>query len=224
MDEHDEHEGQGERDAFEDEELEALRPARPRLPLALALFGSLLFAASAMPLTPGGASFVQLVLAALARNPLEGFVLALGFGAPFWFGLVVALGAWPKGPLSPGALQQLLISNASLLHAQLLLAAWMVWRDGLGVMPGALLGFAIVSGGFFTVQHASQRASEGGDDPHAGGLTPRWLIRWTATVIVSICGWLRLQVLGGLAFGWAVELALASAVALTLVLVRRPQP
>jgi hypothetical protein len=221
VDEHDEHD---EHDEFDAEELAALRPARPRLPLALALFGTILVAASAMPLTPGGASFLQLVLAALARNPLEGLVLALGFGSPFWFGLVVALGAWPKGPLGPGALQQLLISNASLLHAQLLLAAWMLWRDGLGMMPGALLGFAIVSGGLFTVQHASARAAEGGDDPQQGGLTPRWLIRWTATVIVAICGWLRLQVLAGLAFGWAVEVALASAVALALVLARRPQP
>lgn len=220
MDDHDDHDV---RDEFDADELAALRPPRPRLPLALAVFGTILFAASAMPLTPGGASFLQLVLAALARNPLEGLVLALGFGAPFWFGLVVALGAWPKGPLGPGALQQLLISNASLLHAQLLLAAWMLWRDGLGVMPGALLGFAIVSGGFFTVQHASA-AAEGGEGPQQGGLTPRWLIRWTATVIVSICGWLRLQVLAGLAFGWAIEVALASAVALALVLARRPQP
>lgn len=217
MDDHDEH------DEITQEELEALRPRRAKLPLALAVFGTMLFAASAMPLTPGGASFLQLVIAALSRNPLEGLVLALGFGAPFWFGFVVALGAWPKGPLGPGALQQLLVSNASLLHAQLLLAAWMLWREGMGVMPGALLGFAIVSGGFFVVQHASARAGEG-DEGAPGGLTVRWLIRWTATVIVAICGWLRLQVLAGLAFGWAVEVALASAVALSLVLARRQPP
>lgn len=224
---HDDDEDRIVADHDEDELADAVRPASPRLPLALVVFGLILFGSSALPLTPGGASFLGLLLAAFARSPLEGVMLALGFGAPFWFGLVVALGAWPKGPLPWFALRQLLVSNASLLHGQLVLVAWMLWRDGVGVLPGALLGFAVVSGGFFLVQHASASAAEGGTDEQGQrheGLSPRWLIRWTATVIVALCGWLRLQILAGLAFGWAIEVALASAVALSLVLVRRQAP
>ncbi len=211
----------------EDELADALREPNRRLPPALGLFGLILFASAALPLTPGGASFIKLLLAALARSPLEGLMMGLGYGAPFWFGLVVALAARPKSSLTKHALRQLLVSNASLLHGQLVLVGWLLWRDGVGVLPTALFGFALVSGGFFIVQHASASASEGSVDDQGRrreGIDPRWLIRWTATVIVGLCGWLRLQVLGGLAFGFAVEVALASCVAIAVLLSRRPTP
>lgn len=215
-----------EADAAEDELADAMASSARRLPMALAVFGLILFASVGLPLTPGGSSFLALVLAAFARSPLEAIMMALGFGAPFWFGVVVAAAAWPKSSLSTNVLRQLLISNASLLHGQLVLVAWLLWRDGVGVMPTALLGFATVSGGFFIVQHASASAAEGSVDDQGRrheGLDPRWLIRWTATVIVGICGWLRLQQLAGLTFGWAVEVALASCVAIAVLLSRRPK-
>jgi hypothetical protein len=214
-----------EADANEDELADAVvsSPTR-RMPQALVVFGLALFACAAFPLTPGGASFFDLVLAAFGRSPLEGVMMSLGFGAPFWFGLVVAIGAWPNSPLGPEALRQLLVSNASLLHGQLALVAWLLWRDGVGVMPAALLGFAVVSGGFFIVQHATTSAAEGSVDEQGRrheGMSPLWLIRWTATVIVGICGWLRLQLLADLAFGWAIEATLASCVAIAVLLSRR---
>ncbi|MFV8750122.1 hypothetical protein ACNOYE_06200 [Nannocystaceae bacterium ST9] len=211
-------------DITEDELADAVGSPGRRMSPALMVFGLGLFACAALPLTPSGTSFLGLLLAAFGRSPLEGLMMALGFGAPFWYGLVVAIGAWPKGPLGTHALRQILISNASLLHGQLALVAWLLWRDGLGVLPSALLGFAVVSGGFFIVQHASASAAEGGVDEQGRrheGMDPRWLIRWTATVLVGVCGWLRLQLLGGLAFGWAVEAALACSVAIAVVLTRR---
>jgi hypothetical protein len=213
-----------EADANEDELADAVTSPVRRLPPALIVFGSILFGCAALPLTPGGASFFSLVLAAFASNPLQGLIMALGFGAPFWFGLVVAIGAWPKSPLSEDGLRQLLISNASLLHGQLGVVAWLLWRDGVGVMPFALLGFAVVSGGFFIVRHASESAAEGSVDEQGRrheGLSPLWLIRWTATVVVGVCGWVRLQMLGDLTFGWAVEATLASCVAIAVLLSRR---
>lgn len=223
-DEFDDEIDEQEADANEDELADAVTTPARRLPSALIVFGLALFGCAALPLTPGGASFFDLVLAAFGRNPLEGLMMMLGFGAPFWFGLVVALGAWSKSPLSLDALRQLLVSNASLLHGQLALVAWLLWRDSVGVMPFALLGFAVVSGGFFIVQHASASAAEGGVDDRGRrheGLDPRWLIRWTATVVVGICGWLRLQLLADLAFGWAVEATLACCVAIAVLLSKR---
>jgi hypothetical protein len=214
-----------EAEANEDELADAVTSPARRLPPTLVVLGLALFACAALPLTPGGASFVRLVLDAFARSPLEGLMMALGFGAPFWFGLVVALGAWPRGPLSREGLRQLLIANASLLHGQLGLVAWLLFRDTVGVLPGALLGFAVVSGGFFVVRHASASAAEGSVDEQGRrheGLEPRWLIRWTATVVVGVCGWLRLQLLADLAFGWAVEATLACCVAIAVLLTRRP--
>jgi hypothetical protein len=212
-------------DAHEDELADAVTSQARRMPPALIVFGLALFACSALPLTPGGASFLRLVLDSFGRNPIEGMLMMLGFGAPFWFGLVVALGAWPSAPLGRESLRQLLVSNASLLHGQLALVAWILFRNQIGVMPAALLGFAVVSGGYFIVRHASQSASEGSVDDEGRrheGLSPLWLIRWTATVVVGICGWMRLQLLADLAFGWAVEASLACCVAIAVLLSRRP--
>ncbi len=211
----------------EDELADAVSSPARRMPPALVVFGLTLFASVALPLTPSGTSFLGLLVAAFGRNPLEGITLALGFGAPFWFGLVVAIAAWPNSRLGSDSLRQILVGNASVLHGQLVLVAWLLWRDGIGMLPAALLGFAVVSGGFFIVHHASAAAAEGGVDDQGRrhpGMSPLWLIRWTATVVVSVCGWLRLQVLAGITFGWAVELALASCVAIAVLLARRPQP
>ena len=93
------------------------------------------------------------------------------------------------------------------------------------MLPSALLGFAIVSGGFFVVHHARTSAAAGGmRETGPRGPTQRWLVRWGATVIVAICGWIRLQMLIDVRFGWAIELMLGACVMMAVLLTRRPTP
>lgn len=213
-------------EADERELADALAP--PSLPPGSMVLGLLLLACSALPLTPSGASFLRVLASAFLRSPLEGVMTLIGFGSPFLFGLLVALAAWSGSSrwVAPATIQRLLVTNTSTMHAQLVLVAFLLWRDGVGMMPGALLGFAIVSGGLFTFEHARQSAAAGGIDDRGvriegEGPSVRWLIRWTATMIVALCGWLRLQLLADVAFGWAVEAALAVCVAISLLVMRR---
>ena len=46
-------------------------------------------------------------------------------------------------------------------------------------------------------------------------------MRWGATVIVAICGWMRLQLLIDLRFGWAIEVMLGACVMMAVLLMRR---
>jgi hypothetical protein len=190
--------------------------AAPTLPVLLTLPALGLLAAIVLPVHPDGYSFAQLLVVVLQRSLLDGLILLLGFGAPFCFGAIVLLlaGIGPRVPADVGV--RALIFNLSLLHAQLLLVAWTLWSRGEGVMPLAFLGFALVSGGYLVVQHA--RASAGDANP---AVFQRELVRWGATMIVAICGWLRLQMLIGVHFGWAIEVMLAASVMMTVMLVRR---
>lgn len=210
-------------DELEDELADAIAGPARQLPRTLVIPALILSAAIAAPLTPDGYSFAQLLYVAFLRHPLEGLITLLGFGAPFCFGLITLVLASTGARLDQAIGERLLVANLSLLHAQLLLVAGMlVWR-GQGMMPAALLGFAVVSGGFFIVHHARTAAAAGGfDDLGPRGPTQRWLIRWGATVIVALCGWMRLQVLIDLRFGWAIELILGACVMMSVLLSRRP--
>src|SRR5690606_9867708 len=96
--------------------------------------------------------------------------------------------------------------------------AMLFWR-GQGLLPSALLGFSIVSGGYFVLHHARTSAMAGGHEaPTSRGPTQRWLIRWGATVIVAVCGWMRLQMLNDVRMGWAVELMLCACVMMAVLL------
>jgi hypothetical protein len=212
-------------DALEDELADAVAAPGQQLPHALLIPALILVAAIAAPLTPDGFSFAQILYVAFLRHPLEGLLTLLGFGSPFCFGMIVLalVAAGPRVLSSLG--ERLLVANLSFLHAQLLLVAALLAYAGRGVMPLALLGFAVVSGGFFIVHHAKSAALAGGvDEPGPTGPSQRWLIRWGATVIVAVCGWMRLQVLGGVRLGWAVELVLTACVMMTVLLVRPPRP
>ena len=203
-------------DEIEDELADAVSEPERELPRALLVPALVVFAAIVMPLHPDGFSFAQLLYAAFLRSPLEALVVLLGFGSPFLFGLIVALVAGFGERLHPLIAQRLLVTNLSFLHAQLLLVAYVLWSGGQGMLPFALLGFAVVSGGAFVVSHARAAASGEGSGP-----TPRWLIRWGASVIVAICGWIRLQMLVEVRFGWAVEVVLAGCVAMTVLVIRK---
>jgi hypothetical protein len=213
-------------DELEDELADAVHEPTVALPVALTLPALVLSAAIALPLHPEGFSFAQLLYAAFLRNPLEGLIMLLGFGSPFCFGAIVLALAGLGQRLNPRIGERLLVANLSLLHSQLFLVAAMLWSRGQGMMPLALLGFAVVSGGYFIVHHARESAAAGGFDegeqPRPAGPSQRWLIRWGATVIVAVCGWIRLQVLVGIRLGWAVEVVLGACVAMTVLLLRRP--
>ncbi len=209
-------------DALEDELADAVTHPARELPRTLVIPALILGAAIAAPLTPDGYSFAQILYVAFMRHPLEGLITLLGFGSPFCFGLITLTLAAARDRIAPGIGERLLVANLSFLHAQLLLVASMlVWR-GQGMLPGALLGFALVSGGFFIVHHARTSALAGGFDNDApNGPSQRWLVRWGATVIVAICGWCRLQVLIDVRLGWAIELILGAGVMMAVLLGKR---
>lgn len=207
---------------LEDELADQLSQASAPLPATLVVPALALTAAIAAPLHPDGFSFAQLLYASFLRSPLEGLIMLIGFGSPFCFGALV-LGLAGAGPrLAPMFGQRMLVVNASLMHAQLLLVAIMLSTASQGFMPLALLGFALVSGGYFIVHHAREAAVGQGFDerglPTPSGPTQRWLVRWIATVIVAVCGWTRLQMLIDVRLGWAIEVMLGACVAMAVLL------
>lgn len=209
-------------DALEDELADAVSSPARELPRTVVIPATILVTAIAAPLTPDGFSFAQLLYAAFVRSPIEGVVTLLGFGAPFCFGMIALLLALDSRRFPPAIGERVLVGNLSLLHAQLFLVAAMLFWRGQGLLPGALLGFAVVSGGFFVVHHARTSAIAGGHlAPHSRGPTQRWLVRWGATVIVAICGWMRLQMLIDVRFGWAIELMLGACMMMAVLLGRR---
>lgn len=212
-------------DALEDELADAVYAPTRRLPVSASVPAAALAAAMFLPLHPEGFSFAQLLFAAFVRGPLEGVLMLLGFGSPFCFGFIVLALALAGSRVIPGIGERIIVANLSLLHAQLLLVAILLSARGLGVMPLTLLGFSLVSGGYFIVYHARSAAAGGALDEHGhsrpSGPALRWLVRWGATVIVAVCGWVRLQMIGGVRLGWAIEVMLAACVALTVLLVRR---
>lgn len=213
-------------DALEDELADAVQAPDHGLPGALVVPALVLTAAIAAPLHPDGFSFAQLLYVAFLRSPLEGLIMLLGFGAPFCFGAIVLTLAALGERSTPRIGERVLVVNLSLLHAQCFLVAALLVANGQGMMPLALLGFSLVSGGYFVVHHARESARGGGWDDQgqalpAGGPSQRWLVRWGATVIVAICGWARLQMLIGVRLGWAVELILGACVAMTVLLIKR---
>jgi hypothetical protein len=206
-------------DAFDPDDVLAEGMAKAALPFALTLPAAGLLAAIALPLHPDGYSFAQLLYLALQHSLLGGLIFLLGFGAPFCFGAIVLLlaGLGPRVSAAVGV--RALVFNLSLMHAQLLLVAGTLWSRGEGVMPFAFFGFALVSAGYLIVQRARAEASNAD-----AAATQRALVRWGATMIVAICGWIRLQMLIGVRLGWAIEVMLAAGVMITVLLVRRATP
>lgn len=157
----------------------------------------LLFTCAFLPLTPGGRTFVQVAIEAFGEGVMAGVVMVVGFGSPFLFGLAVALGAWLR---DEELAVRLVRGPVTMMHSQLLLMAWMIWRYGDALASLPLLLFAAVSG-LYVVQHsASERAS-------GRSASFRWYVRSGAVVIVTVAAWLWLQRMTGLSMGRAVTLA-----------------
>lgn len=176
-----------------------------------AVLGLMLFACAFLPLTPAGRTFVQVALEAFREGVMPGVVTVLGFGSPFLFGLAVAVGTW-RGDDEAAA--RLVRGPVTMMHSQLLLVAWMIWRHGDAVASLPLLLFAVVAG-LHVVQHSAAERAAG------RSASFRWYVRWGATVIVAVAGWLWLQRSVGLTMGRAVDVAGLCALGLVLRARRR---
>jgi hypothetical protein len=177
--------------------------------------GAALFGCAALPITPEGESFVQLLGAAFSRDLLEGAMMLVGLGSPFLFGLAAAGAAVAqgRGRSADYAARVALHTVLAAVHTQLMLVAFVLAWKGVGVASGALAGFALVSGVAFAWRSARDRAAS---DEADGGPSVRFFLRWGASVLAGVAVWSRLQVLGGVALGVAVEGVLVSALALHL--------
>lgn len=185
-------------------------PSSP--PRLAAVLGAVLFASAFLPLTPAGRTFVQVVRDTFSDGVLAGVVMVMGFGSPFLFGLGVALGVWQR---DDAAAARLVRNPVTMMHSQLLLVSWVIWRqdeDAVAALP--LLLFAVVSGLYLVQRSASERAA-------GRELSFAWTVRWGAMLVAAVAGWLLLQRTAGLTMGHAVHVA--GACALGLALLVRPR-
>jgi hypothetical protein len=172
--------------------------AGPKPPADVGLFGCALGLSAFLPVLPDGGSFARIVLEAFSRSALEGLMTLAGFGSPFVFGWAVFFGSmWMR----PGAALHLVRVPISLMHAQLLLVALVLFLKQEGVAAWSLLGFAIVSAGYVVYESARQGASEVGP-------TLNWTVRWGAFVLTGIAAWSELQRVGGVHLQIALEATL----------------
>lgn len=177
------------------------------VPRSAAVLGLVLFACAFLPLTPAGRSFVEVVRDTLAEGVLPGVVMAVGFGSPFWFGLGVAVGSLSS---DDAAAARLVRSPVTMMHSQLLLVSWVIARqDEDAVAAWPLFGFAVVSGLYLVRCSAAERAA-------GRSLSFAWTVRWGATMVAAVAGWLLLQRTAGLELGRAVQVAGLCALALVL--------
>ena len=177
------------------------------VPRSAAVLGLLLFACAFLPLTPAGRSFAEVVRDTFADGVMPGVVMLVGFGSPFLFGLGIAIGV---GLRNDGAAARLVRNPVTMMHSQLILVAWVIWRqdeDAVASLP--LLLFAVASGIYLVRHSAAERASD--RSPSFA-----WTVRWGAMVIAAVVGWLLLQRTAGLHMGRAVEVAGLCALGLAL--------
>ena len=176
------------------------------LPGSVRLAGLILALAVFLPFSPAGTPFWRLALEAFGSSVGMGLIVTFGFGAPFWLGLAFALspGEHADGPTGRSwTWRRVAQGLTALMHAQLLLVAWSLARAGIGIASWSLFGFALISGLYFATSSgriAAEAASMGGAPP-----PPRWIARWSCTVIVMVAAWLRLQAGEGLSLGVALE-------------------
>jgi hypothetical protein len=201
---------------------EATPPPKP-VP-KLAAVGGLVVAVSAfLPLHPEGLSFFDLFLIELSRGLLEGLLMLVSFGSPYLFGLTVALAPWLPSTVDARVVR----IPVALMHSQLLLVAIVLVSAGEAVAPFALLGFAVVSGGYLAL-HTARANAEGRApvDPQAPstafvGPAAAWYAQWGAMVIAGIAAWTELQRVGGVALGYGLHVLLGGALMILAVTARR---
>jgi hypothetical protein len=166
--------------------------------------GAAIAIAAALPLTPEGRSFLGMLRAELERGVLDAILMLVGFGSPFLFGLAVALTASPR--LRVHAVE-IVRTPLGLVHGQLLLVAFVLWRQGRAVAALPLFAFALVG--------AFAYAWSGAQAPGGRGLSLRSTVRWGAMVLAGVAAWCRLQRLVDIEMGIAVDVVLGAALVLS---------
>jgi len=190
--------GDGEWDA--DDEAEAPVREAP-LPTSTMLFGVALMFSAGLPLLPDGRCFLDLVREAFSRSLLEGVLMLIGLGSPFVFGLAVAIATRVASPAVGARIVRVPIA---MMHSQLVLVAWALWKGGVAMAALPLLGFSIASGIYFASQVAMVDAA-------GRGPSLRFHIRWGAMIVLAIAAWARLQMFVGVHFGVALTVVIAAA-------------
>lgn len=185
-------------------------PPSPRLPGRVALLGAILAGTAALPIAPDGSSFIDYVRMAFGRGALEGLLMVAGFGSPFLFGLAVAAAS----RMTPQAGARLVRAPIAMMHSQLLLVAWAVWRHGEAIAAGPMFLFAIVSAIYLALSSAKRRAEDTGP-------SLQWSVRWGAMVVASICMWARIQMFGAVKLGVAIDAAWLCAAGIVLLMTPR---
>jgi hypothetical protein len=195
----------------EHEDIPRLRP-ESALPKTTLFAGALLALTCALPWTPTGLSFLDLLRAELSRGVLEGLLMLVGFGSPFLFGVAVAVA---PATLSAPLARRVVRVPLAFMHSQLVLVALVLWLADGAMASLPLLGFAVVSGVRLAVHTA--RAHAEGDGPRVG-----WYARWGGMVVVAVAAWMELQQTADVEFGWGLHVALAAGLAMVASLGRRP--
>lgn len=187
---------------------------RPALPRSQAVLGLTIFASIALPLAPSGTTMLDLVIQALRDNLAGGLVFMCMFASPQLFGLAVAAsGSMRDEGLALAFVQPPVV----IMQGMVLLAGLSLAGAPRAIAPLGLLGFAAVTSIYFMYASAEAAASD------RGGLSLRWYVRWGALLVAGTGLWFRLQSLGNLHLGVAIDVAVAAA-ALLLVALRRADP
>ncbi len=166
------------------------------------LGGLALAVCAALPITPDGRSFLELLRDEFARGVLDGLLMLCGFGSPFLFGLATFVSgtAWGR---KLGV--ELVRTPVGMMHGQLLLVAFVMWRAGRGVAALGLFGFAVVAAyAYVTGARVRGRATSRTIDA----------VHWGAVVATAVATWCELQRVDGIAMGWGLHVMVAIAFAL----------
>ncbi|MEM7155351.1 MAG: hypothetical protein AAF799_21055 [Myxococcota bacterium] len=172
--------------------------APPSLPRSVSVLGLVLFGCAFLPLTPGGRTFFQVAMEAFDGGVMAGVIMVVGMGSPFLFGLCVALGNLSSDDQWGASLVRMPVT---MMHSQLLLVAWVIWRNvdtAIASLP--LLLFAAVSS-IYVMVHSAESRAKGKPAPFS------WYVRWGGTVVAAVAGWLMLQRGTDMNMGIAVQVA-----------------
>lgn len=189
---------------------------RDPIPQVYALTGPLLLLCAFLPLMPNGSSFWRWSIDLCSEFGWTALAWILGASTPFLLGLVMcvaSVGAYLIKPRLCQLAQQGIVAVVSMLisHA-IVFSAQLWWRD-IGVASGEFLLVSLGSGIALAVSQGKSRAASAPADSSAwAGFDTRAFSRWACLVIAAASAWARLQMIGGVTFGWAIEvLLLASA-------------
>ncbi len=171
-----------------------------RLPLSQAVLGLTLFASIALPITRDGLSLLDVFLRLAAESPIGALGFLIMFASPQLFGLAVALARLIRD--DELALSMVQVPVAILQGMVVLFGISLI--NARAVAPLALAGFAVVTALYYLYSSSEAAAA---DRP----LPLRWYVRWGALLVAGAGLWLRLQVLGSLHLGVALDVAIGAA-------------